>query len=96
LQEILLISGAFVYAVLMAQMTVSEAAKALGVDESTIRTRIRRGHMQAERIGERVYVISDREVERWKERGTMKPGPKPAPKPKAQRPRGRPRKAPAN
>jgi excisionase family DNA binding protein len=75
----------------MAQMSVSEAARALGVAETTIRARIRRGDMQAERIGERVLVIADREVARWKELGKRKPGPKPAPK-APPRPRGRPRK----
>lgn len=59
-------------------MTVQEAAAYLGVNESTIRYRIQRGDMRAERIGRRVWLIPREEVERQR-RGKWKPGPAPTP-----------------
>jgi excisionase family DNA binding protein len=57
-------------------MTVSEAARALGVTDRAIHKRITSGHMRAERYGERAVLIPVEEVERWRELGRMKPGPK--------------------
>jgi excisionase family DNA binding protein len=59
-------------------MTVSEAAQSLGVAEETIRKRIARGDMQARRVGARVLLIPNTEVERWRVIGKVKPGPKKA------------------
>jgi excisionase family DNA binding protein len=59
------------------EMTVTEAATALGVAEETIRKRIQRGDMQARRVGARVLLIPSEEVNRWREIGHAKPGPKP-------------------
>lgn len=55
-------------------MTVAEAAAALGVNESTIRYRIGRKAMQAERIGKRTWIIPITEVERWKDIGKVRSG----------------------
>lgn len=76
-----LISGEICYPAGMDEITVAAAAIALGVDESTIRARIRRGDMQATRIGARVLVIPASEVERWRAIGKARTGPKPRPAP---------------
>ena len=57
-------------------MTVSEAARELGVTERAIHKRITSGHMRAERFGERAVLIPTEEVDRWREIGRLKPGPK--------------------
>ena len=59
------------------EMTVSEAAEALGIDPSVVRRRIRLGEMQARRVGPRLYLIPTEEVARHKAMGRLKPGPKP-------------------
>ena len=58
-------------------MSISEAAAAIGIAETTLRDRIRNGQVKAERIGKRVLVIPEAEVERLRGAGRMKPGPKP-------------------
>ena len=58
-------------------MSISEAAAAIGIAETTLRDRIRNGQVKAERIGKRVLVIPESEVERLRGAGRMKPGPKP-------------------
>jgi excisionase family DNA binding protein len=58
-------------------MTVQEAAEALGLSIRGVRERIERGEMQAQRMGARLWVIPRGEVERWRGRGKLKPGPKP-------------------
>ena len=62
-------------------MTIAEVASALGMDESTVRRRIRRGDMQAVRAGARVWLIPREEVDRWRVIGRLKPGPKPRRRP---------------
>jgi excisionase family DNA binding protein len=57
--------------------TVQEAAEALGLSIRGVRERIERGEMQAQRMGARLWVIPRDEVERWRGRGKLKPGPKP-------------------
>ena len=59
------------------ELTVAEAAEALGIDPSVVRRRIRLGEMQARRVGPRLYLIPADEVARPKAMGTLKPGPKP-------------------
>ena len=58
-------------------MTVSEAARELGVSSRAIHKRIAEGTMRAERFGALVWQIPVAEVERWRELGKQKPGPKP-------------------
>ena len=57
-------------------MTVQQAAEALGLSRRGIQERIERGEMAAERMGARLWVIPVEEVERWKGKGKLKPGPK--------------------
>lgn len=58
-------------------MTVTEAARVLGLDVATVRRHIEHGYMRAEKVHPRLYLIPSEEVERW--RATEKPrrGPKP-------------------
>jgi len=55
-------------------MTVAEAAKELGLSERTVQDRLQRGVMRGRRIGERVWVVHRNEVEKWKQRGKIRPG----------------------
>jgi len=55
-------------------MTVAEAAKELGLSERAVQDRLQRGVMRGRRIGERVWVVSRAEVDKWKERGKIRPG----------------------
>ena len=64
-------------------MSVSEAAAAMGISVTALRDRIRNGQVQAERVGKRVLLIPESEVERLRGRGRLKPGPKPRQKPTA-------------
>ena len=57
-------------------MTVSDAARVLGVTERAIHKRIAGGVMRAERFGAHVWQIPIAEVERWRGIGRLKPGPK--------------------
>jgi excisionase family DNA binding protein len=58
-------------------LTVTEAARELGLSASALRARLQRGDMQAERAGIRLWLIPRVEVERWRARGRLRPGPKP-------------------
>ena len=62
------------------EMTITEAATALGVAEETIRKRIQRGDMQARRVGARLLLIPEEEIHRWAQIGKVRPGPKPGSK----------------
>jgi excisionase family DNA binding protein len=62
-------------------MTVTEAARRLGVDERTIRHRITRGEMKAERVNPRLYLLSEEEVQRWEGVGKLRAGRKPTRRP---------------
>ena len=55
-------------------MTVTEAARELGLTERAVQDRLQRGVMRGRRIGARVWVIHRTEVEKWKERGKLRPG----------------------
>jgi excisionase family DNA binding protein len=57
-------------------MTVREAAQALGMSARAIRNRIERGEMKATLLGSHMWVIPREEIERWRPRGRLKPGPK--------------------
>jgi excisionase family DNA binding protein len=65
----------------MEYVTVRQAADELGLSLRSIRERIRRGDMRAERLGERVWAIPREEVERWKQLGRQRPGPNPKARP---------------
>ena len=65
------------YHVGMEYMTVSEAARELGMSPHGIRDRIERGEMRAERAGVRVWLIPRAAVERWRQLGRQRTGPKP-------------------
>lgn len=58
-------------------MHLSEAAEQLGVTRRALLARIGRGDMEAVRVHEKLWLVSTAEVERWRERGKLKPGPKP-------------------
>ena len=58
-------------------MTLTDAARELGVDPSTLRYRLKRGDMRGEKIGPRAWLIPRDEVARVKTIGRMKPGRKP-------------------
>ena len=58
-------------------MTVAQAAEALGMSPRGIRERIDRGEIQAIRVNRRLLMIPLAEVDRWRGRGRLKPGPKP-------------------
>ena len=59
-------------------VTIAEAARVLGMSDNGIRRRIQRGDVVAERVGARLLVIPNHEVERWRSRGKLSPGARPA------------------
>ena len=59
-----------------ALVTVSEAASELGLTVHAVAKRLRQGTMRGEQVHPRLWLIPREEVERWKERGRLKPGPK--------------------
>jgi excisionase family DNA binding protein len=61
----------------MEYLSVSEAARELGLTVWGVRGRIERGNMRAERLGTHVWAIPRAEVERWRALGRQKPGRKP-------------------
>ncbi len=58
-------------------VTVTEAAKVLGITPHGVRSRIARGELQASQVSPKLWLIPAEEVERAKAAGRMKPGPKP-------------------
>ncbi len=70
-------TGAGVRIMVEGYMSVSDAAAAMGISVTALYDRIRNGQVKAERIGRRVLVIPEAEVERLRGAGRMKPGPKP-------------------
>jgi excisionase family DNA binding protein len=60
-------------------MTVAQAAKVLGLSLATVRRHVQEGRMKGERVGARVWLIPEEEIERWKGIGKLKRGPKPRP-----------------
>lgn len=53
---------------------MTQAAAELGLTDRGVRHRIERGEMAAELINPRLLLIPRVEVERWKERGRVRPG----------------------
>ena len=60
----------------MDYLTVTQAATELGITPDGVRDRIQRGLMHAERVNPRLWMIPREEVERWRGKGKLKPGPK--------------------
>ena len=58
-------------------LTTAEAARELGISFTAVHARLKAGQMRGERVGARGWLIPRREVERWKEKGKLRPGPKP-------------------
>jgi excisionase family DNA binding protein len=58
-------------------VTVTEAAAELGVSGAAINKRLQRGDMRGVKVNPRLWLIPAEEVERWKQRGRLRPGPKP-------------------
>jgi excisionase family DNA binding protein len=54
-------------------LTISQAATMLGVAPSTLRHQVRHGRLRARRLGS-VYVVSPREVERYRRQSLGRPG----------------------
>jgi excisionase family DNA binding protein len=61
----------------MDYMTVTQAARELGLSVYGIRARIERGEIRAEKVSPRLLMIHREEIERWRGKGKLKPGPKP-------------------
>ncbi len=58
-------------------VTVTEAAAELGVSGATINKRLQRGDMRGVKVNSRLWLIPAEELDRWRNRGKLKPGPKP-------------------
>ena len=61
-------------------VTVTEAARELGVSARAVQNRILAGEMRAEKVTPRLYLIARSEVDRWKLVGKRKGGRPPKPK----------------
>ena len=55
-------------------LTVAEAAEELGISVRGVQERLLRGAMRGERLTPRMWVIPRDEVERWRDKGRLKPG----------------------
>ena len=58
-------------------VTVSEAATLMGLSVAAIEKRLQRGDMRGVKVNPRLWLIPREEVEAWRKRGRLKPGPKP-------------------
>lgn len=67
-------------------MTVTETARELGLSVEGIQKRLRTGVMRGERVSARLWLVPRDEVECWRARGRLRPGPVP----RAQRSAGNP------
>lgn len=54
-------------------LTLTEAAARLGVAASTLRHQVRNGRLRARLVG-KTYIVSEREVERYRATSLGKPG----------------------
>jgi excisionase family DNA binding protein len=57
-------------------LTVAEAAQALGVTPSTLRTAIQKGRLHAVPLTPRLNMVPRSEVERYRQESLGHPGPK--------------------
>lgn len=55
-------------------VTVAEAARLLGIQESGLRKRLRRGDLHGEHVGARLWLIPRAEIKRARDLGRLKPG----------------------
>jgi excisionase family DNA binding protein len=55
-------------------LTVAEAAQELGISVRGVQDRLLRGAMHGERLTPRMWVIPRDEVDRWKDKGRLRPG----------------------
>ena len=58
-------------------LTVAETARELGLSVEGIQKRLRTGVMRGERVSPRLWLVPRDEVERWRARGRLRPGPVP-------------------
>lgn len=57
----------------MEYLTTTEAAKVIGIPTRTLLNRIKAGIIQAERAGPRAWLVPRTEVEKWRNRGRLRP-----------------------
>ena len=55
-------------------MTVTEAARVLGLHPTTLQRRLESGVMHGERVHTRLWLIPRDEVERWRDKGRLPAG----------------------
>ena len=58
-------------------LTLQEVATELGLPVRTVQNRVRSGRMAGERVHPRLWMVPRSELDRWRGRGRLKPGPKP-------------------
>ena len=57
-------------------VTVTEAASVLGLSGAAINKRLQRGEMRGVKVNARLWLIPPDELDRWRGKGKLKPGPK--------------------
>ena len=57
----------------MKLLTLAEAASRLGLSHSTLRHQVRAGRLRAQMVG-KTYVVTEREVERYRAESLGRPG----------------------
>ena len=57
-------------------LTTAEAARELGISQVAVRYRLEKGLMQGQCIVGKVWLIPRSEVEAWRGKGKLSPGPK--------------------
>jgi len=60
-------------------LTLQEAAARLGVAASTLRHQVQAGRLRARLVG-KTYIVTDREVERYRRESLGQPGRRPGPR----------------
>ena len=55
-------------------MTITEAARALGLHRATVHRRLESGVMRGERVHEKLWLIPRDEVDRWRDKGRLPAG----------------------
>lgn len=61
-------------------MTLGEAAALLELSPRTLRLQIQKGKLRAKKLGPRMWVVTEAEVERYRRESLGKPGRKRGPK----------------